>query len=226
MITLEKTFALELLRRHGITVARSAVVDSPEAAVAFASGRPISLFVLESDETRLPDAATSGPLDGTDRIREGYSRLAADAPSGARLFAQESEGPAAHLAVHCAVDDMLGKAIELRSGAHRAKRMCPLGSFEATSMLEELRSKRNPAGSKKTAHMLEHLLVKIAALYLELDAESLVVDPVALRDNHYAVADAIVRVARKPQLTPRLAGDAHDRSAAGMKGPKAGRARG
>lgn len=225
MITLEKSFTLDLFRHYGITVARSAQVDSPEAAVAFASGRAIALYRLETDDMRLSEATTSGTLEGTDHIRHAFRRLAESAPDGAKFFAQEAHNNAVHLSVFCGTDKHLGKAISLRSGAHTAMRMCPLSEFEAVAMLAELRSKQSPAGSEKAAHMLEHLLTKIAKLYLETDAESVLVEPIDVHDNRYVVGDALILCQRKPTLHARLTGDAHDRSAFGMKGQKQIRSR-
>ena len=71
--------------------------------------------------------------------------------------------------------------------------------------------------SVRTRRMLEHLEQRLCTLMTKAGWRRLELR-VCLHDNSYTVTDATAEGWTAPELRARLAQDAHDRSAAGMKG--------
>ncbi len=134
-MNLDTIEALEVLRRYGIRVARSKLVDSPEDAIAFAERRTakdprLMPVVFPPDQT---------PLRTEEAIRRAYARLAF---GGGRILAQTMIGPGTDVMIHRRTDDSRAQITALE----------PLGDHHLYS-------------GEKAHHMLEHLLLRVSSAF-------------------------------------------------------------
>ena len=144
-------------------------------------------------------------LDGLEFLREHGIRV-----PGARARTRATEG--ADVVVDCRNDPMLGRIVELRSGAHRVHRLTPLDAYQAAAMLGELESKGGIAHDAKTIRTIEHLLLRADAAFAEDAVERVLLAPVRLHDGTYDVLDATVEASRPIHLNRRLDRHARDRT--------------
>jgi ATP-grasp domain len=207
MMIIDTMEALEFLRQHGIRVAQTRYVDSSEDAIFFAGNRPIALCVLAGNPKT--------PLHTTDAIKDTYEHLSREAytSTGGHVLAQQYIESGTDIAIEAYNDDSIGRIVELQCGTHRAYRLHPLTKDLAEAMLTEFRSKRNIAGTEKSAHMLEHLLLKVSEIYEDQTIVRLSLNPVRLHGNTYDVLDTKITTKGGLNIRPRLAPHAHDKKA-------------
>jgi hypothetical protein len=203
MMIIDTMEALEFLRQHGIRVAQTRYVDSGEDAIFFAGNRPIALCVAAGN--------AKTPLHTTDAIKEAYAHLSREASGIGHVLAQQYIESGTDIAIEAYNDDAIGRIVELQCGKHRAYRLHPLTKDLAESMLTEFRSKRNIAGTEKSAHMLEHLLLKVSEIYEDQTIIRLSLDPVRLHGNTYDVLEAKITTKSGLTIHPRLAPHARDK---------------
>jgi hypothetical protein len=207
---IEGLFALE---QSGIHVARCALVDSPENAIAFASRRtaqderfvPISLRAASKSQAD-PDEQS---LLGEAAIRAGFSRLVAKVPV-ARVLAQVAVECGTDVAIHVCTDERDRSFVTLRGRTHGAEQPMPLDAERARLLVDGFRDfGHKPA--KAAESMLEHLLLDVAGFFNEHGIERLTLDPVRLHEGSYSVLDATMVAPRPLHVKAGLAAHAHDR---------------
>ncbi|HEY9085865.1 MAG TPA: hypothetical protein VIN40_08050 [Candidatus Tyrphobacter sp.] len=180
-MTLDTVETFEILKRYGIRVARSKVVDSPEGAIAFAERRTdkdprFMPIVFPPDQT---------PLHTEEAIRQAYERLARSR-AGA-ILAQAMTEPGTDITI-----------LRRADAAHS-----PITSLET-------HGNRHLESSEKVRRMLDHLSLKVGEAFDDAGATELRV-LVRLHGNAYTVLDGAMTVPREPHLKKRLDPRAHDR---------------
>ena len=199
-MTVDKMRIFTALQRFDVRTARSAFVDSPEQAIAFATRRNAAddraiAIVLRAVPAVDSKAGSPGPpVRGDEAVRAAYTALRAELPEETKILAQDALPRGTDIVV-------LGEAapggqttVEMLGLGHSARS----GSVHATRMLEHLEQR------------LANLMAKAHLRRLELD--------VRLHDNSYTVTDATAQGWTPVEVQPRLEHGDHDRSAAGMKG--------
>ena len=205
--TLDVIDSFVLLESYGISVARSAYVDSAENAIVFANRRPISLYALQKDGRGYDPSDGQEDVHGDDAIRKAYRSLTANA--GARVFAQAEVEPGTGIRV-AGYENNGNKHIRLLAGSHEVERFCPLSDETAEAMLEDVRSARSIASSEQARRMLAHLFVKASEMYEECGIDDFVLW-IRVHDNGYKVIDAKMNARRMPKIAHRAGKHAHDR---------------
>ena len=198
--------AFALLEEYKIIVARTGYVDSAENALVFANTRPIVLYPLQADG-HWYDRARGEPASNDKTVHDVYRRLSEK--FGARLLAQVDVESGTDVIV--SGEERKGeKIVRFVSGTHDVERVCPLSEDAAESMLAEFHASKGLGSGEKLMRTLAHMLVKVAAMYVESEIDDFVLH-VRVHDNGYKVLDAKMMTERMPKITKRLGRHAHDR---------------
>jgi hypothetical protein len=203
MIAIDIVDALELLKQHGIRVARTKFVDGAEDAIAFAQRRSNGdpRFVpIVLRPAALPAPAET-PLRGEAAIREAYGRVHA-AADGGRVLAQAVAEPGSSIVIAGRIDAENGKTIALHSATHGVERMVPLDEAGAAVLATNFQAHNHHGPDEKTRRMLEHLLLRVSAFYEDSGVTGFRLD-VRLHDNAYTVVDVVMTAAKTLHVKPR-----------------------
>lgn len=103
--------------------------------------------------------------------------------------------------------------VTLSHGDFAARRMMPLGEFEAGSLVDELRESGKVPLSVNLSAMLVNVLVQAARMFESESLGSLELNPLFIRTKDYRVAGVAMAAQKKAAVKRRLAGDAHDAGA-------------
>jgi hypothetical protein len=209
----------EALDHYGIHVVRGKYVDSAEDAIAFASRRSAE------DPRRIPivlcpvgSGTESGPaprLADDEAIRREYERLTrGNGTSAGRVLARNFVEAGTDVVIAGSGDAADGKMIALRSGAHEARRLVPLGEASAEALVAGFQPYRHRPHDERTRRMLEHLLLRVSEFFEESGVEGFELT-VRLHENSYTVIDAELTAPRPLRLSKRLDPHAHDRKSRG-----------
>jgi len=203
MIAIDIVDALELLKQHGIRVARSKFVDCAEDAIAFAQRRSNGdprLVPIVLRPAAVPAPAET-PLRGDAAIREAYDRAHA-AANGGHVLAQAVAEPGSAIVIAGRIDPDNGKTIALHGATHGVERMVPLDEAGATILATNFQAHHHHGGDEKTRRMLEHLLLRVSAFYEDSGVTEFRLG-VRLHDNAYTVVDATMTAAKALHVRAR-----------------------
>jgi hypothetical protein len=226
-INLDKIEVFHLLEQHGIRVARSAYVDSPEDAIAFSSRRtaadermvPIVLRLVPTGQPpREIPHAVAAPLPDEGTIRAAYEALTAGVDlTHQHILAQEFIEAGTDLAVEGRSAANERKLIALRVGGESAEAQLPLDPAAAEGLVTNLRPFHHRGAGEKQRRMVEHLLLNVSDFFANADVESFSLAPLRVHENTYSLIDASV-VARRPlHVKERLGRHAHDAKEYGFR---------
>ena len=203
-----KQAALDALDHFDIRVARTKEVDSAEDAIAFAERRNakdprIVPIVLRPNGDKLDSEAA---------IRQAYDDLVRAAGTGERhIFAQTYTAPGTDVTIVGELDEALGKTLALHGTTNGGvRRMVPLDAAGAEALVLSFLGFDHHGPREQTRRMLEHLLMKVSAMYEETPLLSFRID-VRLHENGYTVIDAAMAASKALHLRKRLDRRAHDR---------------
>lgn len=116
-------------------------------------------------------------------------------------------------AIHIGTEPDGTTAVALTHGEFTARRMMPLGEFEAGAMAEEFRTSGNVPLSDNLKAMLTNVLVQAARMFESESLGSLELNPLYIRSKDYRVASVSIATKKKAAVKRRLAGGAHDAGA-------------
>jgi len=198
---LDRINLFEALAQHEIRVARSAYVDSPEDALAFAARRtapdqrlvPIHLYgVFSGVAMTSTPAFTESPYTDEQAIPDAYRRLAAKtAAASGRVLAQETTEAGTDIAIECRIDPALRKVIIVRGGGHQEQHLLPLDVAGASTLAANIQNYGHHGSREHVRRMIEHLLLRVSHFFDDSGIERLELDPVRLHGNTYTVLDAV-----------------------------------
>jgi hypothetical protein len=210
-MNIEKIEALKALKHYGVHTARSRMVDSPEAAIAFAERRNapdprfMPILLRCGDET-------SDALETEDAIRRAFEYFARSS-STQQMLAQEVIGSGTDITIAGRTDPDDGTVIELRGAKHRAQRMMPLGDAGAEFLATNFQAHHHHGADDKARRMIENLLLRVSAFFEDSGVSEFSLR-VRLHENSYTVLDAVMNAPKALHLKERLDPHAHDRKAA------------
>ncbi len=193
MTSLDTLVAFELLREHGLRVARSKYVDSAEDAISFAERRdaadprfgPIVLRVAGLP----PNWRLVRQFESEAAIRKSYALVAMEA-AGSHVLAQSLPS---------------GTDVKI------------VGEHVRDCDVITIRPPNDHHGTREgTRHMLRHIVERLREMLGEGDLEALDVT-VRLHEGAYTIIDAQLIARRAPALRPRLGRHAHDRKEYGFR---------
>jgi hypothetical protein len=212
---LETLDAFKALKAYGIHTVRSAVVDTPEEAVVFAThtNNKLSPIVLHGRTPAVDEPAPEASATA-EAIREAYARIASQRGTGRLLASDVQHGTLIELDATDGGPN--GKTLALVSTNHRVEQMLPLGPAGAETLASNTHAHEHHGNSEKFRRMLEHLLLRVSDFYVETGVASARL-VVRLHENTYTVTDATIVTGRALHVKERLAAHAHDRSALGFQ---------
>ncbi len=199
---LEYFKAKKILDRYGIRSIESSYVESPSQAVEFAGGGQITLKVLSEKELHKSKAGLVRlGLLGAKEIEGAFSALRAKAVSMRlapyKIIAQKMAAKGVEAILGGREDPQFGKLVLIGLGGIYVETFkdfslmaCPIGRYEASRMLGQLKSARILTYQGKSGAMLERLLVDVSRLLHDHpEIKELDLNPVILREKDYDVVD-------------------------------------
>ncbi|MGC8478470.1 MAG: acetate--CoA ligase family protein [Candidatus Micrarchaeia archaeon] len=201
VVLLDYLEAEKMLRKYGIKTARSAYIKSGEEAVSFSGGKPIVMKVLSQQALhKSKSGLVKLNLYNEDKIIDAFSYLEKQAKAlklkDYRILAQEMAPNGIEIIVGGKTDPQFGKLILLGLGGiyveafkDVALRVCPISSYDAKSMISQLKSRSIIASSPESASMVESLLMRASKMIMENDISELDLNPIILHSNGYVAVD-------------------------------------
>lgn len=219
-MNIDRIDLFEALAQHDIRVARSAYVDSPEGALAFAGRRtapdarlvPIRLLgVFPGVLAKDVPAFSESPFSDPESIEDAYRRIGPKTiAAGGRVLAQAATEPGTDMAVACRIDAALGKIIAVGSTAHSVQHLIPLDAAGAATLAASIQAYEHRGSREQVRRMLEHLLIRVARFFDASGLERLDLNPLRLHANSYTVLDAVAAGAQ-PLAVRHVDAGARDR---------------
>jgi len=102
------------------------------------------------------------------------------------------------------------RVIRARSSAHAAERIVPLGDAAARALVDGLRSRGHHVPDGAARRMLEHLFMRVSAMFSDAELAAFLLDPVRLHESGYVVIAATVSAPAAINVPPRLDRHARD----------------
>ena len=210
-MTSDTPAVLEALAHYDVRVARTALVDSAEGAIAFAQRReaadhrlvPIVLF----DATHPLSKAQWTALEDEGTIRETFDRLRSGGAQ--QIVAQIAEPLGETLTIRGERRESAGRIISLASATHVVERTIPLGELGAQEMASNYEGYGHHGHRESQRRMIAHLLERASRFFEESELTAMRI-VVRLHENDYTTIDASCTPPPK-HLHERLAHRAHDR---------------
>ncbi|HUB92548.1 MAG TPA: acetate--CoA ligase family protein [Candidatus Saccharimonadales bacterium] len=197
---LEYFKAKSLLDKYGIRSVESRYVSSAEDAVKFSRGNKIVLKVISEKQLHKSKAGlVKLGLEEEDEIKRAYKELEAKAKRIApyKIIAQKMAGSGIEAIIGGREDPQFGKMILIGLGGiyveafkDFALRTCPITEYDASEMLDQLKSRQVMTYNGESSAMLTALLLRISRMLKENPSiKELDLNPVILRKDGYDVVD-------------------------------------
>jgi succinyl-CoA synthetase beta subunit len=197
--------AKELLEKYGIKTADAKYVSSANEATKFSGNSTIALKVISDKALHKSKSGLVLLNLKSKAIADGYNELVRRATKlnikPYKILAQKMAPNGTEIIIGGKVDQQFGNMILVGLGGiyvetfkDFAVRICPLRSYDAESMIDQLRSKKIIAPDEKSAEMIKGLLMKISKMLSENNIPELDLNPIILHDNGYTAVD--IRILR------------------------------
>ncbi len=192
--------AYNMLKRNGIRAIDARYVRNADEAIGFSKGEPIVLKVISQKAMhKTKSGLVALGLEKPEEIRSSFSDLYKKAQkiTPYKILAQKMVKNGIEIIVGGKTDKQFGKFVLLGLGGiyvetfkDFAMRSCPINGYDASSMVEQLRSKRIIAPDEKSERLLADLLLKVSKFFMsERSITELDLNPVILHDNTYSAVD-------------------------------------
>ncbi len=188
-----------LLKKYGIRSVDNEYVSTADGAVQFAKGRPIVLKAISNKALhKSKNGLIKLNLETDEEIRSAFASLAKKAEKFRpyKIQAQHMVKNGLEIIIGGKTDSQFGKLILIGLGGiyvetfkDFALRVCPINSYDAKSMLNQLRSKSIIAPNPESERMIEELLLKVSRLLNDNDISELDLNPLILHDGTYDAVD-------------------------------------
>ncbi|MCL4403403.1 MAG: acetate--CoA ligase family protein [Candidatus Marsarchaeota archaeon] len=195
---LEYMKAEELLNMYGIRVVPAKYVKSAEEALRFSEGEAIVLKAIPSKPAhKSKNGMVAVDLKTQDEIRNGFNKVRKAAHKFApyKILAQKMI-KGTEIIIGGKQDSQFGKLVLIGLGGVNVEvfrdfslRLCPITTYDAESMIMQLKSRSIIAGNDKQFRMLKELLLKTSKLMSDNDISELDLNPVILHDDTYHAVD-------------------------------------
>ncbi|MGC8586701.1 MAG: acetate--CoA ligase family protein [Candidatus Micrarchaeia archaeon] len=191
--------AAALLNKYGIRSIDSSYVESAEDAVRFAGGRRIVLKLISNKALHKSKAGlVKLDLGSEDEIRKAFDALSkkGETLKPYKIIAQEMAKQGVEIIIGSNVDKQFGKMLLLGLGGIYVEtfkdfslRVCPISSYDAESMIDQLKSKDIVTYSGKAKGMLKRLLLSMSRFVEDNDFDEIDLNPVIIREDGYDLVD-------------------------------------
>lgn len=193
--------AHRILSKYGINSARSAYIESASDAIKFSAGEPIAMKVISQQAlhksknglVKLRLYTAKDISSAFSELRDSARKLKLDKY---KILVQEMVAEGVEIIVGGSVDPQFGKMILLGLGGiyveifrDVALRVCPIGEYDAESMIHQLRSSNVIAPDKKADAKVKSILLKVSKMLAENEILELDLNPIILTRAGYAAVD-------------------------------------
>ncbi len=195
---LEYMKAEELLNMYGIKVVPAKYIKNTDEAVGFAEGDAIVLKAIPSKPAhKSKSGLVAVDLKTPEEIASGFNRVRKAAHKFApyKILAQKMV-TGTEIIVGGRKDAQFGKLLLIGLGGVNVEvfkdfslRLCPITSYDAESMISQLKSRNLVAGGEKQFKMVKELLMKASRLMVDNDISELDLNPIILHDDTYHAVD-------------------------------------
>ncbi len=195
--------AYALMSKYGIRTVESKYVSSAEEAVRFSGGKPIVLKGLSQKALhKTKSGLVALNLSSPEEIRAAFKSVSAKSEQYKpyRILAQHMlpyDSSNIEIIIGGKTDSQFGKLLLVGLGGIYVEvfrdfsaRICPVGPYDADSMLSELRSYGIIAKDERQHLMLRELLLKVSRMLVEnKEIDELDLNPIILHGGSYDAVD-------------------------------------
>ncbi len=192
--------ARDLLSKYGLSSIESAYVESAKEAINFSKGKKIVLKVLSDKALHKSKAGlVKADLSGEKEIRDAYEYLEKKARplQPCKIIAQRMSKGGIEIIIGSNTDPEFGKTVLIGLGGiyveafkDVAIRIAPITKYDATDMLQQLRSSSVITSAGARAPMIESILMKVSRMVNDHpEISELDLNPVIITEEGYDIVD-------------------------------------
>jgi acetyltransferase len=201
---LEYVEGFNLLKKYGIKVAETKVVNSLEEAYEFAKNRKIVLKLYSEKATHKAKLGLVKIDLSKEEIKEAFEEFKKIGKNFEpyEIIAQEMLKPGKEAIIGANEDEQFGKFIIFGLGGSYVEvfrdissRLCPITKKEAREMIEEVKAKDILFKNEKMKEKIAALIAKVSKIVEKENIKELDINPVIIYENSYKVADVRIMLA-------------------------------
>jgi len=201
---LEYVEGFNLLKKYGIKVAETKVVNSLEEAYEFANNRKIVLKLYSEKATHKAKLGLVKIDLSKEEIKEAFNQLRKIGKKFEpyEIIAQEMLKPGKEAIIGANEDEQFGKFIIFGLGGSYVEvfkdvssRLCPISKKEAREMIEEVKAKDILFKNEKMKEKISGLVAKVSKIVEKENIKELDINPIMIYENSYKVADVRIMLA-------------------------------
>jgi acetyltransferase len=201
---LEYVEGFNLLKKYGIKVAETKVVNSLEEAYKFAKNRKIVLKLYSEKATHKAKLGLVKIDLSKEEIKEAFEKFKKIGKNFEpyEIIAQEMLKPGKEAIIGANEDEQFGKFIIFGLGGSYVEvfrdissRLCPITKKEAREMIEEVKAKNILFKNEKMKEKIAALIAKVSKIVEKENIKELDINPVMIYENSYKVADVRIMLA-------------------------------
>jgi acetyltransferase len=195
---LEYVEGFNLLKKYGIKVAETKVVNSLEETYEFAKNRKIVLKLYSEKATHKAKLGLVKVDLSKEEIKEAfnYFRKIGKKFEPYEIIAQEMLKPGKEVIIGANEDSQFGKFVIVGLGGSYVEvfkdissRLCPINKKEAREMIEEIKAKDILFKDERIKEKIAGLVAKVSKIVEKENIKELDINPVMVYENSYKVVD-------------------------------------
>jgi len=195
---LEYVEGFNLLKKYGIKVAETKVVNSLEETYEFAKNRKIVLKLYSEKATHKAKLGLVKVDLSKEEIKEAfnYFRKIGKKFEPYEIIAQEMLKPGKEIIIGANEDSQFGKFVIVGLGGSYVEvfkdissRLCPINKKEAREMIEEIKAKDILFKDERIKEKIAGLVAKVSKIVENENIKELDINPVMVYENSYKVVD-------------------------------------
>jgi acetyltransferase len=195
---LEYVEGFNLLKKYGIKVAETKVVNSLEETYEFAKNRKIVLKLYSEKATHKAKLGLVKVDLSKEEIKEAfnYFRKIGKKFEPYEIIAQEMLKPGKEIIIGANEDPQFGKFVIVGLGGSYVEvfkdissRLCPINKKEAREMIEEIKAKDILFKDERIKEKMAGLVAKVSKIVEKENIKELDINPVMVYENSYKVVD-------------------------------------
>ncbi len=192
--------AYKLLGKYGIKALRASYVLNSGEAVKFSNGKPIVMKLI-SDKAlhKSKSGLVKLNLSSAEDIKSAYDELVkrGQGLKPYKILVQDQVSNGTEIIIGGNTDPQFGKLILLGLGGIYVEvfkdvsvRVCPITEYDASEMIDNLKSKKIIAADDKNEEIVKNLLIKVSKFLVQNEGiTELDLNPIILHDGTYDAVD-------------------------------------
>jgi succinyl-CoA synthetase beta subunit len=188
-----------LLNSYGFKLVESKFITSADESISFADGREIILKAITPKAThKSKNGLIFSNLSNEEEIKKAYTLLVKRAQKFKpfQILVQPMIKNGIEIIIGGNTDKQFGKMIVVGLGGIYVEvfkdfsaRICPINSYDAQMMINELKSKNIIASTPHYENIVKELIIKASKMFMENNIQEFDLNPVILHDNTYDIVD-------------------------------------